>query len=183
MASSISDFSAHRKNYSYCYVYGISNVGHWEIKTQQIFVIGVLIPMDYEDYYYESRSRYYDACSEVNSYENRANELRSQRQRKIIYINQLKSDLKRHQKLLKEHPETKQEITIKPFDNDSNLVDYNDTAPYTQNQKNGYKLLQRNGGMIRGKGKDGFLGGTILGPLKGYTTRNGITRSILDDMN
>ena len=41
----------------------------------------------------------------------------------------------------------------------------------------------RNGGMIRGKGKDGFLGGTILGPLKGYTTRNGITRSILDDMN
>ena len=106
----------------------------------------------------------------------------------------------RHQKLLKEHPETKQEITIKPFDNDGNLVDYNvrvdeitndffnevkssDTAPYTKNQKNGYKLLQRNGGMIRGKGKDGFLGGTILGPLKGYTTRNGITRSILDDMN
>lgn len=85
MASSISDFSAHRKNYSYCYVYGISNVGHWEIKTQQIFVIGVLIPMDYEDYYYEFRSRYYDACSEVNNYENRANELRSQRQRKIIY--------------------------------------------------------------------------------------------------
>lgn len=56
--------------------------------------------MDYEDYYYESRSRYYDACSEVNNYENRANELRSQRQRKIIYINQLKSDLKRHQKVL-----------------------------------------------------------------------------------
>ena len=43
--------------------------------------------------------------------------------------------------------------------------------------------MQRNGGMIRGKEKDGFLGGTILGPLKGYTTRNGITRSILDDMN
>lgn len=116
-------------------------------------MIEVLIPMDYEDYYYESRSRYYDACSEVNNYENRANELRSQGQRKIIYINQLKSDLKRHQKLLKEHPETKQKITIKPFDNDSNLVDYNvradeitndffyevkasDTAPYTQNQKN-----------------------------------------------
>lgn len=114
------------------------------------------------------------------------------RDKEKLYINQLKSDLKRHQKLLKEHHETKQEITIKPFDNDGNLVDYNvradeitnyffnevkasDTAPYTQNQKNG--------GMIRGKGKDGFLGGTILGPLKGYTTRNGITRSILDDMN
>lgn len=41
--------------------------------------------MDYEDYYYEFRSRYYDACSEVNNYENSANELRSQRQRKIIY--------------------------------------------------------------------------------------------------
>jgi len=27
--------------------------------------------------------------------------------------------------LLKEHNETKQEITIKPFDNDGNLVDYN----------------------------------------------------------
>ena len=56
--------------------------------------------------------------------------------------------------MLKEHHETKQEITIKPFDNDGNLVDYNvradeitndffnevkasDTAPYTQNQKNG----------------------------------------------
>ena len=94
--------------------------------------------------------------------------------------------------MLKEHHETEQEITIKPFDNDGNLVDYNvradeitndffnevkasDTAPNTQNKKNG--------GMIRGKGKDGFLGGTILGPLKGYTTRNGITRSILDDMN
>lgn len=93
--------------------------------------------------------------------------------------------------MLKEHHETKQKITIKPFDNDGNLVDYNvradeitndffnevkasDTAPYTQNQKIG--------GMIRGKGKDGFLGGTILGHLKGYTTRNGITRSILDDM-
>ena len=93
--------------------------------------------------------------------------------------------------MLKEHHETKQEIIIKPFDNDGNLLDYNvradeitndffyevkasDTAPYTQNQKNG--------GMISGKGKDGFLGGTILGPLKGYTTRNGITRSILDDM-
>ena len=93
--------------------------------------------------------------------------------------------------MLKEHHETKQKITIKPFYNDGNLVDYNvradeitndffyevkasDTAPYTQNQKIG--------GMIRGKGKDGFLGGTILGHLKGYTTRNGITRSILDDM-
>ena len=36
--------------------------------------------------------------------------------------------------------------------------------------------------MIRGKGKDGVLGGTIRGHLKGYTSRNGITRSILDDM-
>lgn len=47
------------------------------------------------------------------------------RDKEKLYINQLKSDLKRHQKLLKEHHETKQEITIKPFDNDGNLVDYN----------------------------------------------------------
>ena len=53
--------------------------------------------MDYEYYYYESRNRYYDACSEVTNYENRANELRSQRQQKISYINQLKADLRKHQ--------------------------------------------------------------------------------------
>ena len=32
--------------------------------------------MDYEDYYYQSRNRYYNACSEVTYYENRVNELR-----------------------------------------------------------------------------------------------------------
>ena len=53
--------------------------------------------MDYEYYYYESRNRYYNACSEVNNCENRANELRSERQQKISYINQLKADLRKHQ--------------------------------------------------------------------------------------
>lgn len=53
--------------------------------------------MDYEYYYYESRNRYYDACSEVTNYENRANELRSQRQQKLSYINQFKADLRKHQ--------------------------------------------------------------------------------------
>lgn len=57
------------------------------------------MPMDYEYYYYESRNRYYDACSEIANCENRANELRSERQRKISYINQLKADLRKHQNL------------------------------------------------------------------------------------
>ena len=40
--------------------------------------------MDYEDYYYESRSRYYDACSEVNSYENYNVPLVKTQMKKII---------------------------------------------------------------------------------------------------
>ena len=56
--------------------------------------------MGYEDSYYAARSRYYDACSEIANCENRANELRSQRQQKISYINQLKAELKRNQDAL-----------------------------------------------------------------------------------
>lgn len=54
--------------------------------------------MDYEYYYYESRNRYYDACSEVTHYENRANELRSEKQQKISYINQIKNGSEKTQK-------------------------------------------------------------------------------------
>lgn len=98
----------------------------------------------------------------------------------------------RHNELLKDYPETQQEITIRPYDDNGNLVDYNvradeinndffnevkatETAPYTRNQRKGCELLQRNGGEIRGSGKPGFEGGTKLGPTPGYTTRSGKT--------
>lgn len=105
----------------------------------------------------------------------------------------------RHNELLKTHPETQQEITIRPYDDSGNLVDYNvrvdeinndffnevkasETAPYTKNQQKGYELLQRNGGEIRGAGKPGFEGGTKLGPTPGYTTRSGKTVPLSQDM-
>ena len=43
-------------------------------------------------------------------------------------------------------------------------------------------MLQRNGGEIRGAGKPGFEGGTKLGPTPGYTTRNGKTVPLSQDM-
>ncbi|GFH96504.1 hypothetical protein IMSAGC003_03061 [Lachnospiraceae bacterium] len=58
------------------------------------------VGMDYESCYYASRSRYYDACSEITNCENRANELRSQKQQKISLINQLKAELKRNEEAL-----------------------------------------------------------------------------------
>lgn len=58
------------------------------------------VGMDYESCYYASRSRYYDACSEITNCENRANELRSQKQQKISLINQLKAELKRNKEAL-----------------------------------------------------------------------------------
>ena len=105
----------------------------------------------------------------------------------------------RHNELLKDYPETQQEITIRPYDDNGNLVDYNvrvdeinndffnevkatETAPYTRNQRKGYELLQRNGGEIRGSGKPGFEGGTKLGPTPGYTTRSGKTVPLSQDM-
>jgi chromosome segregation ATPase len=53
--------------------------------------------MSYDYYYDNARSRYYDACSEVNSYENRANELRNERQRKVNQINEINADINRYQ--------------------------------------------------------------------------------------
>lgn len=111
----------------------------------------------------------------------------------------IKAQEERHNELIKTNPETQQEITIRPYDDNGNLVDYNvrvdelnndffnevkasETAPYTKNQKQGYELLQRNGGEIRGAGKPGFKGGTPLGPTSGYTTRNGKTVPVSQDL-
>ncbi|MCR5599336.1 MAG: HINT domain-containing protein [Ruminococcus sp.] len=110
-----------------------------------------------------------------------------------------KAQDERHAELLKDHPDTQQEVTIRPYDENGNLVDYNvrvdeinneffnevkasETAPYTTNQRKGYELLQKYGGEIRGKGKPGFEGGTKLPPTPGYTTRNGVTVPLSQDL-
>jgi predicted nucleic acid-binding Zn-ribbon protein len=49
---------------------------------------------DYEYYYNNARSRYSNACSEINSCENRVNDLEDQRKQKINLINKLKTDIK-----------------------------------------------------------------------------------------
>ncbi len=56
--------------------------------------------MDYEYYYNNAKNRYYNACSEINSCENRINELKNQKQQKINQINQLKTDIKNNQEAL-----------------------------------------------------------------------------------
>ncbi len=40
------------------------------------------------------------------------------------------------------------------------------TAPLTKNQKEGYPLIEKNGGTIVGQGKPGYEGGTKIGPTK-----------------
>ncbi len=56
--------------------------------------------MDYEYYYNNARSRYYNACSEVNSCRNRISGLNVQKQKTISTINQLKTDIKNTQNAL-----------------------------------------------------------------------------------
>lgn len=53
--------------------------------------------MDNEYYYNNARSRYYNACSEINSLVNRINELKVQKQKKLNEINQLKVEIKDNQ--------------------------------------------------------------------------------------
>lgn len=53
--------------------------------------------MDFESSYNAARSRYSNACSEINKCENRLNELRTQKQNKVNQINQLKVDIKDNQ--------------------------------------------------------------------------------------
>lgn len=53
--------------------------------------------MDYSYCYSNARRRYYDACSEITSCQNRINDLKNQRQQKINQINQLKTDIKNHE--------------------------------------------------------------------------------------
>ena len=43
---------------------------------------------DYEYYYNNAKNRYYNACSEINSCQNRINDLQSQKKHTINKINQ-----------------------------------------------------------------------------------------------
>ena len=56
--------------------------------------------MDYEYYYQNAKSRYYNACSEINSCENRISELGVEKQQKNNQINKLKTDIKNNQDAL-----------------------------------------------------------------------------------
>lgn len=56
--------------------------------------------MSYESEYSSSRSRYYNACSEINSCNNRLRELEMQKQQKIMEINKLETDIKNHEEAL-----------------------------------------------------------------------------------
>ena len=53
--------------------------------------------MSYEYYYNNARNRYYNACSEINSCQNKLNDLRIQQQNTVNRINQLKTDIKDHE--------------------------------------------------------------------------------------
>ena len=53
---------------------------------------------DYEYYYNCAKNKYYDACSEINSCENRKRELNNQRQERIRQLNELKTELKNNKK-------------------------------------------------------------------------------------
>ncbi|MDR2492219.1 MAG: hypothetical protein LBD25_01980 [Coriobacteriales bacterium] len=56
--------------------------------------------MDHEYYYNAAKSRYYNACSEISSCENRISTLQDQRQKKVNQINRLETEVKDNQEAL-----------------------------------------------------------------------------------
>jgi peptidoglycan hydrolase CwlO-like protein len=56
--------------------------------------------VDYEYYYNNARSRYYNACAEINGCEGRAGDLRAHRQQLMDSMNRLKSEITRNQEAL-----------------------------------------------------------------------------------
>ena len=58
--------------------------------------------MDYEYYYNNAKSRYYDACSEINSKGNRISELKNEKNRLLNEINGLRSEITKYTDALKE---------------------------------------------------------------------------------
>ncbi|MDR0920173.1 MAG: She9 / Mdm33 family protein, partial [Oscillospiraceae bacterium] len=58
--------------------------------------------MDYEEYYYNAKSRYENACGQINTYENKIVDYESQKSRKINIINELKAELKNNKEALEQ---------------------------------------------------------------------------------
>ncbi|ABN53192.1 MAG TPA: She9 / Mdm33 family protein [Hungateiclostridium thermocellum] len=56
--------------------------------------------MDYSYLYQRAKSRYYEACAEITSCQNKIDDLKKQQQQKINLINQLKTDIKNHEEAL-----------------------------------------------------------------------------------
>ena len=56
--------------------------------------------MDFEYYYNNARNRYYDACSEINSKENRIGELRNEKNRLINDINGYRAEITKYTEAL-----------------------------------------------------------------------------------
>lgn len=61
---------------------------------------GGKIVLDYEYYYNNAKSKYYNACSEINSCENRISELNSQKWQKVLEINQINTEIRNTQEAL-----------------------------------------------------------------------------------
>lgn len=57
--------------------------------------------MDYEYYYDNAKSRYYNACSEINACDNRISELNRQKWYKMMEINQLNSEVRNTEEALR----------------------------------------------------------------------------------
>lgn len=53
--------------------------------------------MDYEYCYNNAKTKYYNACSEVNSCQNRINDLKNQKQQKVTQINELVTEINSHE--------------------------------------------------------------------------------------
>lgn len=86
--------------------------------------------MDDEYYYYNAKNRYYNACSEINSYQNTINDLKAQRQNQINRINQLEVDIRNTQialdgmtQIVKSDERLKQKIVV--IDNKTNQAAMN----------------------------------------------------------
>ncbi|WP_371320857.1 hemagglutinin repeat-containing protein [Ralstonia pseudosolanacearum] len=81
-----------------------------------------------------------------------------------------------------QYPEVGQQVTIRTGDGTRTRLDIlardqdgkiicaecksSDTAPLTRNQKAGFPQIEETGGVIVGKGKPGFEGGTVIPPTK-----------------
>jgi len=70
------------------------------VEWRKIFYVLGRIAVDYSYLYQRAKSRYYEACAEITSCQNKIDDLKKQQQQKINLINQLKTDIKNHEEAL-----------------------------------------------------------------------------------